>query len=401
MHNLWLVAKQEYKRVVGRRSFLALTLAIPLALVTLIGLAILIETSGQSQLPIGYVDPTGLLDPARFGSLPDAHKRVGVREFDDQAAALAALEREQVQAVFVLPANYPQTVETRLYYLTRPPGGDAWRDFDDFVRLNLLAGLPDPVQQRLLAGPSPIVEDVTSGRQFSEGGVANIVLPLVMAFFFFFATMTAAGSMLGVVASEKENRTMEVLVTSVTPGQLIGGKTVGLLAASLTQLAIYLLVGVAGILVARPYVPQLQILTVPWGLLGIVALFFLPAFALSAGIMVSIGAAVTEVQQGQQIGGLLNLLFMLPLLLLVFILQNPNGPLPLLLTLFPPTSFLTVSLRWGLGSVPSWQMVVSWVLLVGSAVTIIWVASRIFRAGMLRYGQPLSVQAALAAVRGE
>ena len=395
MHNFFLIAKREYLQVVARRGFILLTLAIPVGLAFLIGLGILTFTMSQSSLPMGYVDQAGLLDIARQD--PDA--QIEVRAFPDETAALAALESRQIQAFFVFPSDYLNTLATDLYYSGKTPGQDAWGDFDDFVRANLVAGYPPDVQARLLAGPDVTVHDLASNRKFSESSVINIILPFVAAFFFFVATMLAASYTLGVVANEKENRTMEIMLTSVTPGQMIAGKTVGLLAATLTQLAVYVVAAVIALKIAAPYVVQLQSVEVPWTFLGIAAFYFFPAYALVAAVMVAIGSAVGELQQGQQIAGIVNLVFMLPILLLVVIMENPAGPLAVFLTLFPTSSFLTVVLRWGLGTIPVWQMAASWVLLVATTLLMFWVAARVFRAGMLRYGQPLSLKAALASAR--
>ena len=402
MRNFWLVAKREYRSVVVRRGFVILTAAIPLGLALLVGLGFLTQTlrENQSRLPVGYVDQAGFLDAGRQAALPGDKKGVEVRAFPDQEMALAALEGGEIQAFFVFPPDYRQTLHTEIYYLEKPLSNKTWGDFDDWVRANLIASYPAQIQARLLEGTSITVHDIVSNRTFSENSIANIVLPFVATFFFFFATMSAAGYMLGVVAGEKENRTMEILVTSVTPGQLIGGKAAGLLAASLTQLAIYVIAVVIGLKIAAPYVPELQQVVVPWDYLGVMALFFLPAYGLIAAIMMALGSAVTDVQQGQQIAGLLNLVFMLPILLVVVILEDPAGPLVTLMTLFPTTSFLTISLRWGLGAVPLWQIGVSWVLLVATMVFVLWAAARIFRAGMLRYGQPMSWKAVVAAVKG-
>ncbi len=89
------------------------------------------------------------------------------------------------------------------------------------------------------------------------------------------------------------------------------------------------------------------------------------------------------------------------MILIPLLFNNPSHPAYLFMTFFPTTSFLTVSLRWGLSAIPLWQLALSWSLLVGSAIFVILAAARIFRAGMLRYGQPLSLQAAMAAVRGQ
>jgi ABC-2 type transport system permease protein len=310
------------------------------------------------------------------------------------------LDRQEIQAFFVFPPDYRETLRTELYYLEDPPSGDVWEQFDDFVRVNLVAELPDEVQDRLLDGPEITVKDIASGRVFSQSTVINIILPFAASMFFFITTMSAAGYMLGVVADEKENRTMEIMVTSVTPGQLIGGKAAGLLVAALTQLLIYIVAVVVGLIVAAPFVKELQGATVPWAYLGIMALFFVPAYALIAAVMVTIGAAVTEMQQGQQMAGILNLFFMIPLFAMGVLFSNPNHWALVAMTLFPTTAFLTISLRWGFGSIPLWQLGVSWVVLVATTLVMVWVAARVFRAGMLRYGQPLSLKSVVAAVTG-
>jgi ABC-2 type transport system permease protein len=400
MRNLWLIAKHEYRGTVFKRAFILLTLAIPLGMVAIIALTIFVVTSGENTLPVGYVDQAGVLD-ITWQSLDPTPTGIEIRAFPDEETALTALEGEEIQAFFVLPSDYPNTLQTDLYYLEEPPSSDVWGDFDNFVRANLVATYPDEMRKRLIEGPNITVHDIASHREFSESSMINIVLPVVASIFFFIATMSASGYMMQVVATEKENRTMEIMITSVTPGQLIGGKTAGLLAAALTQLSIYVLVAIVGLIVAAPHVELLQHVTVPWAYLGVMGLFFIPSYALIAAVMVAIGAAVTKVQEAQQMAGLLNMLFMLPILMTVVILRDPGHPLAVFLSLFPATTFLTISMRWGLGTVPLWQIGVGWVLLIATTIFMVWVAARVFRAGMLRYGQPLNLQTAMAAIRGD
>jgi ABC-2 type transport system permease protein len=399
MRNYWLVAKHEYRRTVFRRGFLLATIMVPVGMAALIFFAYLVETMGQDDSAIGYVDKPDIFDPALQQKLPDPEDRVGIVEYSDEETALIALEAGEVQAFFVFPLDYLDTLETDLHFVENPPSSDVWREFDDFVRINVLSSLPEEVRERLLEGANIKVIDVSSNREFSESAIINIILPFVATFFFLFATMMAAGYLMGVVASEKENRTMEIVISSVTPGQLIGGKAVGLLAGALTQLTIYIVAIIIALKVASPYVEVLQLVTVPWTYLGLMIVFFLPAYALIASIMIAIGGAVTESQQGQQVAGILNLLFMLPLFIMPLLFTNPGHPFIVFMTLFPTSSFLTVSLRWGLGSVPSWQLGLSWVLLVMTMFVMLWIAVRIFRAGMLRYGQPLTVRGAIASLR--
>ena len=398
VRNFWLVLKHEYGRMVLRRAFILLTLAIPLGMAALIVLAVVVELSGANDSPVGYVDQANVLDAARYADLPDHEERIALRAYADEATALAALQREEVQAIFILPTGYPEELETELYYLERLPDGDAWQDFKDFVRINLLAQYPDDVAQRLLVGANIKVHDIVSQRDFSEEAIIDVVLPFVASFLFFIATMSASGYMLQIVADEKENRTMEIMLTSVSPGQLIAGKMVGLLLAALTQLGIYVATAVVGLIIAAPFVAELQQITVPWMYLGVMMAFFLPAYVLLAAMMVAVGSAVTELQQGQQVAGIMNIFFMIPLFLMAIIFENPSAPILVFLTLFPTTAFLTISLRWGVGTIPLWQLGLSWLILVLTTVFMVWAAARIFRVGMLRYGQPLRLKTAVIAI---
>jgi ABC-2 type transport system permease protein len=108
----------------------------------------------------------------------------------------------------------------------------------------------------------------------------------------------------------------------------------------------------------------LQAVRIPWSLLFMIALFYLPSYTLIAGMMIAVGAAVTELKQGQQIVGALNMLFTLPYFFVALFFTAPNSTLATILTLFPTTSFITLTLRWGMASIPAWEIIVSWVLLV-------------------------------------
>ena len=208
MRSFWLVAKHEYRGTVVRRGFLIMIIAIPLGMAALIALAILVESMGADSRPVGYVDYSGTLDAGLLASMPSGNGHTEIRSFADEDLGRAALEAEEIQALFVLPAEYPRTLNSDLYYLEDPPGGDAWRDFDDFVRVNLLSAMPEEMQELLREGPEITVYDLASNREFSEASIINVILPFVATFFFVFSTMSGAGYMLSVVAGEKETGRM-------------------------------------------------------------------------------------------------------------------------------------------------------------------------------------------------
>jgi ABC-2 type transport system permease protein len=400
MREVWLVAKHEYLRMVRRRAFLLGTLAVPLLIVVVMAISIVISIGKRDDRPLGYVDQAGVLS-AGIQSSFESSRAVELRAFDDTGAAEAALKAGQIQAYYLLPDGYLSSGQIRLSYWEDMPAVPVREQFDDFLRANLAAGLPADVQRRAVAGPSITVRSADGRREMNSENWTAFALPFVASFFFIIAVMTSGGYLLQAVTTEKENRTMELMITSLTPEQLVAGKAVGLMAVSLTQIGIWALAIVVGLVVGAQYLAPLRLARVPWGMLGIAILYFLPSYALVAGIMIAIGSAVTETQQGQQIAGLINLLFFSPVFFLVLVIANPGNPLLVFLSLFPTTAFLTITMRWSLAVVPLWQMILSWALLVASAAGSLWASARVLRAGMLRYGQRLELRGMLRALRSK
>lgn len=396
MGKLWLVARHEYANMVRRRAFVLGTLGIPLLIVAVIGFSILIAGGGEDTRPLGYVDHAGLL--AQHQGISGAGS-VEIRAFADEDAARAALEAGEIQAYYVLPDNYLAQPQAQLFFQEEPPSFDVRRQFDSLLRASLLADQPAAVAARIEDGFSVSMQSADGRREVSEENLLNFILPFAAGFFFVFVVLGSGGYLLQAVTTEKENRTVEVMATSLSPWQFIGGKSLGLMAVAVTQMLIWLAAAVVGLLIGAQFVPLLQNLEIPWSLLGIVALFFFPSYALIAGMMTAVGSAVTELREGQQVVGILNMLFIVPFLFAFLVFTAPNSPLMVGLTLFPTTAFITIILRWSVTTVPAWQVALSWVLLVGTAILSVWVASRVFRVGMLRYGQRLNLAEVLAALR--
>ncbi len=392
MRNLWLVARHEYLKEVHKKTFILATLGIPLLIVVVMGVSIFFAVRNTDERPLGYVDQSGLLAGAAMPPLDSGDKLIELRAFDDLESARTALEAGQLQAFYVVPADYLQTRSVQLYFWDKSPGDPVRSDFRRFLRANLADPLPDEIGTRVREGVTLTVRSLDGKREFSENRFIGLILPLVAGFFLFFAVMTTSGQMLQAVADEKENRTLEMLVTSLSPEQIIAGKALGTVGLAFTQLALWTFTAVIGLVVGAQFWDMLRVAEIPWEFLLVVVLFFIPAFVLIVGIMTAIGASVSEVRQGQQIAGIVNMLFISPFFFLALIMARPNSAALVVLTLFPTTSFLTIALRWSMTVIPWWQMISSWIILVGSALFSVWAAAKIFRFGMLRYGQKLDVR---------
>lgn len=398
MSNLWLVARNEYLKKTANRGFWIASLSIPLVIIVGIAAAVLISQKTNQTSPLGYVDGSGLIKPEAWQPAPGSGKHTQILGYPDETAAKTALEQGEIQGYYLVPADYLASHQLELFYKEDAPSQAVREDFNTFLRASLVYGSPENVLVRLEEGPRLVVRSMDGSKEVKQGNVVGLLLPFFAGMFLIITNMTSAGSLLQVVTDEKENRTIEVLLTSLTPEQLIGGKVLGLMAVSFTQIAMLIAAIVIGAVIGSQYVPFLKEFQIPWDFFLLVLLFFVPSFALIAGIMTAIGGSVTEMTQGQQIAGVLNVIFMLPLMLSALILFDPSNPLVVLFTLFPATSFSAIVLRWGFAVIPAWELITSWVLLVGTAIFSVWASARIFRLGMLRFGSALDVRTALSSL---
>jgi ABC-2 type transport system permease protein len=395
----WLIIKHEYLKIVRRRAFVLATIGIPLFFAAIMAISILTAVDSVDARPVGYVDQSGVLSAGLAPRPLESRPRTEFQSFADEPSARSALEAGKIQAYYVLPADYLKTQKLELYYWQKSPNDTVSTDLAAFIKANLVTGLPVDVQQRILDGYDITLRSADGSRQVDSTELVNVFLPFVVGLLFMFAVFTSTGYLLQAVATEKENRTIEVLMTSLTPGQLIGGKVIGLIAVALSQLVIWAIAIGVMLAIGGQSIAALRSIKIPPAFIAIAVLYFFPAYALIGGLMTAIGSSVTQVQQGQQIAGILNLLFTFPYFFVALFLTSPDSPLMVGLTLFPTTSFITVTMRWGLTEVPLWQLIASWLILMLTAVVSIWAATRIFRVGMLRYGQRLDLRGMLAAIR--
>jgi ABC-2 type transport system permease protein len=193
------------------------------------------------------------------------------------------------------------------------------------------------------------------------------------------------------MVKERENRTLEVIVTSTSPGQLVTGKVLGILGISFTQLVAWAIFGLAAVWLGSNTfdLTWFQDANLEWEPLLKVAAIGLPNFVMISALLFALGCIMATGQEAQQIGGLSVLISMLPLLAIVKIGNEPNGVLAVILSMVPFFSMMTVALREVFVVVPVWQIILSAGIQTLFAIAAIWLAGRVFRLSLLRYGKRL------------
>ncbi|MCS7061282.1 MAG: ABC transporter permease, partial [Anaerolineae bacterium] len=286
-----------------------------------------------------------------------------------------------------------------LRYWQNEPGSRVRRAFEAFVRSAFLRDLAPETALRLTEGARFTQTTLDGSRTFDQNNIASFVLPLIAAIVFVIALFIGASYLLESVVDEKENRTIEIVVSSVAPMQLMAGKVIGLAGVGLTQVVVWVAGAGAAVFLLRDRLEFLQNLTVDMNFVALAFVLFSLQYLIFGGIMAGLGSIVADTKQAQSYAVPFTITAMAPLLFLSAILFDPNGAIAIVLSLFPLTSPLTLLVRYSMTSIPPWQIILATALLIVTAIASLWLAGRIFRIGMLRFGQRLNVSEIAASIR--
>ncbi len=392
MNKMLLVARREYIFNLKRRSFLFAVFGVPVFTFIVWALVFLVMSDSDNSLGantvFGYVDNSGIL--ATPVTLPDAPQQF--EPFADQTAARTALDAKTISAYFVLPENYLKSGEVQSYSYDSVP--QALQDaFKAFLVANLSRGLNMEFPIERIQEPVTLtIQPMDSGRTLTEANLpALIFIPLIFSFVFLMSSNVTSGFLMGGIVEERANRIMEILITSITPMQLLMGKILGLGALGLTQLVIWGGAGVILISVGQQF-PFLNGIGFPIDMMVVFVVFFIVSYFLLASLMAGIGAVVGSEQESRQFASLISLILVIPFFFLATFINDPNSPIALALSFIPFTSPITILLRMGFGSVPMWQLALSLVILLLTTLFIIWASARVFRWGLLLHGKRMSIR---------
>ncbi len=395
---IWTIARHEYLTSIRRTGFIVMTAIIPaLGLIVLI-LTVLLLPRGDAvadwlqrqfdvgRKPVGVVDRSGYFTPL----LPEYRESFIL--YEDPEAAEAALRADKLQVVLIIGEDYLET--GRIMALTRESFGEAAIADSDRVRsflvTHLLANRVDPALARRAADPTEDLQSrIISGTGEERGGgmLFTFLVPYFLAIFLIMTIFSSSGYLLQSVAEEKENRIVEIIISSVRPTELMAGKVLGLGALGLTQVLIWLgsawgfTGGMATVLAmaGRVGIPARVFI------LGVV--YYLLGYLLYAVLMAGVGALGTTMRESQQLAGIFSFIAVIPYMLVSFVMVNPNAPVARAFSFFPLTAPTMMMLRIPLGEVPWVDIAGSIGVLLLSIPAALWFGAKLFRVGLLIYGK--------------
>jgi ABC-2 type transport system permease protein len=401
MKKTWIVLKTEFINTVTRRSFLLTLILVPLVPALILGgislfggddadssSGTLFQPSQGETLPDGYVDLSGVIK-----QLPPGVDSDSLVEFESQDGARDAIQADEIKGFFLIEKDFLKSGEMKYFREDFNPlaAMETTGIIDAVVRYNLLGGnldqletLSQPIQvNRVDLAPEVEERDNTHPLAF--------YLPYGISMLFYVVIMTSASLMLGSITKEKENRVMEILMSSIKPVELFTGKILGLGLIGLLQMVLWmgsgmLLLKLGGTTLNIPPDLQLPPQILIWGIA-----FFILGYLLYASIMAGIGVLVPNLKEASQATYVVIIPFLIPLMLVGAIIEKPNGLLSTVLSLIPLTAPNTIMTRMAAATVPLWQLLVAIGLLIGSILLLLRGVAGMFRAQTLLTGSKFSL----------
>jgi ABC-2 type transport system permease protein len=420
MSRIFVVARTEFLTLVKTKAFLIGILMLPL----IIGVSIVFQLFAAKHKdtddhPFAVIDDTGVLY-ATIEKAAEEHNRkvgsgttqtgphftpsqvtLGEKTLADVSADLSTKVRRKELFAFVhIPASVLEVAPRdfdQIDYYTETPSYDALPDWLGPVLQKEIIGrrfMAASVDRNLVPQLTRAARMKTLGlvQRRADGKVteakeanpvATFILPFGLMYLLFIALMSSAPQLLTAVIEEKMSRISEVLISSITPVQLMMGKLLGV--AGVAALLAILYVGAA--IFALLQIGQFDLIQP--AVLGWFVVYLVCAVLMFGAVFVAIGAACSDLKDSQSMMQPVMLFLLLPMFFAVIVLRQPSSTVSVVASLWPTASPFLMLIRLAMTPPPPvWQVALSVVLSFGTTALFVWAAGKIFRVGLLMQGKP-------------
>ncbi|MCD1275909.1 MAG: ABC transporter permease [Candidatus Nanogingivalaceae bacterium] len=398
MHNLSTVIRFEIVRALKKKSFWILAISFPLMFAAIFGIIFLsnkatddaAEKLKNQSFSIAITDESKLVKP----QLIAAAKATEIKSSDKQLA-INRVKNGQLDAYIYYPKNLDQqSVEVYGKDVGIFDNGRYSSLANSLLSTSVQSGV-DPAIQKIIQGKISSTSTVYRDGKVHDS-IQEMILPGVFLILFYFLITFFGNQMLTSTTEEKENRVIEMILTTIEARTLIIGKIISLIVLAIIQGLLIVLPVLTGYLLFHDQLklPSVDLSSLPIDPLriGIGFLVFASSFMLFTGLLVAIGAAVPTAKEANSFFGIVMILLFGPLYAITMFISIPDSPLVKFLSLFPLTSPIPLMLRNAAGNLGVSEAIIGIAILIISATIIMAIAVRIFRFGALEYSRKLSAR---------
>ncbi len=402
MTNLGKVFKFEFLNLITRRSFLLMIVLVPLIPIVLFTLLGLLnddqtQTLGQlftsevaNPLPIGVVDQSGIVT-----DFPDWLTNGNLVEVADEDTARQRTVANQLEGFFVISSDYVESGKVTYFKPEINMITEIVQQgtLDELLNYNLM----DSDQDMFLRYTNPVnytyeyLNPETADTR-DQNLVANYVVPYVITMLFYMLILISSSIMINAVGKDKDNKTIEIMLTSVSPMDLFLGKLLGYGAASLLQMLAWGGGVVAFMKLGGQSLAFLQGTSLPNQVMILGIPYFLLGFFLYGSLMAGIGALAPNLREGNSSSFILTMPLIFVLLIINQLISEPNSFFITFLSILPLTSSVVMMTRLAIGMVPFWQIALSFGVLFATVFLVVRGVSNLFSSQTLLSGDKFNMK---------
>ena len=424
MHKIWLIISREFLSRVKKKSFLIVTILVPLIFPAVMGGMVYFAIQQQENIEQRTIQ---VLDESQLFTFGESskYKYVAIESGIEQAKT--AFNESTDYALIYIPEINIEDPEGVAFYSKSSPGLSLISDFERMLERQIRdmklieSGLSQEELDRLRTNVSINSFNLQDGEEKKSNSALISGIGYAMGFLIYIFLFVYGGQVMQGVIEEKSSKIIEVIVSTVKPFHLMMGKVIGVASVGLVQFLIWigLMMGIStaagayfGVSYGQEYAVQQAVENVdekaevntneasekvmkvfelideiPVAKIVFLFIFyFLGGYLLYGALFAAVGSAVDTPADAQQ--------FMLPIMLpiivalmglFMFVFNEPNGAPSFWLSIIPFTSPIVMMGRVGFG-VPGWEIALSMVLLVAGFLFTTWLAGRIYRVGILMHG---------------
>jgi ABC-2 type transport system permease protein len=391
MNKTYLIFKHEFLHAIKRVGFIVLTFIVPVLALLAIGayelVTSLTEPSTKEVTLVGYVDEVGIFNDQTDQGL------IELIPFASREDATQALIRGDVSEYIIIPSDYISSATVQRYTLAKEliTPSITTHLIKSFLTWNLLKGDVSP--EVITSIVSPLNLQVTrldeNGNVAKEqGSIGDIIIPAIFSLLLSFALMVGSNSLITGLGEEKESRLIEVLFSSVSIRQLLTAKVLALGLAGLLQVIVWLISAPLLLnLASSSFGGFLSDIQLPPNFLVLGMIYFILGYLLFAVLSVTIGGISSNTSEAQNLSMFYVMMLFVPLWFFGVMINFPNNPIWIVLSIFPITAPIQMMVRLGVSDIPVWQIVTSIAILGLSVILGLFLSVKIFRVFMLMYGK--------------
>lgn len=403
MSKLKIVIKHEYLTIVKQPSFWIAMLAIPALIAIVIAISYFGSKSSSDRIEqlakdlrnVAIVDDSGLVNKKVVEA-----SGLTVSPASDEPALRQDVRNGKKEALVVYPAS-----------LTKDRKYSVYLSSTDFTKMGSVTSLADNILKTSLflpLGSADVIalaqngaeSQVTTYKNGNEtAGINEYIVPGVFVVLFYIIFAFSVGYMLSSVSEEKENRSMEMVLTYVQPRILIVGKLLAVILVTLTQVLFFAVLGITALLIAKSLGNDLSL---PAGIdlqrlvFDPVAIFFgasflVVGFLMFAGFMTATAAMAPSSKEANSFSAVFYVGAFVPFYFVTMILTNPDSPVIKFITFFPLTSPVVNLIRNTVGNIGVVEASLALVVMFLFMVLSIFVAVRAFSRGALEYSSAIKL----------